>query len=259
VPRWIGALLAVLGSRSSEEVNYDYFENKSIPPLAILVSGGRLAEGCVDTLKAYIEENIKGKKNFHRILLLEAEEAGNTSEAALPKISIQPLTEAQYKEELFTRYDERNASKIGQTFRLPPILRGETPATLNRATAVAAIRFAEEQVFEPERSDFDFLINSKILPELDVAFWNFVSNSPVTRDPEIMTTMVTALVSANVLTPNEGRLLASDIFNRSFTPFSGDWANQPIGMGGGLGMPFSEPASEEKAIEEGGAVSVETK
>ena len=34
VPRWIGNLLAVLGSRQAEEVNFLYFENKSVPPLA---------------------------------------------------------------------------------------------------------------------------------------------------------------------------------------------------------------------------------
>ena len=34
VPRWVGTLLSVLGSRQMEEVNYLYFENKSVPPMA---------------------------------------------------------------------------------------------------------------------------------------------------------------------------------------------------------------------------------
>ena len=73
VPRWVGALLAVLGSRQMEEVNYLYFENKSVPPLALLISGGRLSESSVPRIERFIEENLKGRANFHKILILEAE------------------------------------------------------------------------------------------------------------------------------------------------------------------------------------------
>jgi len=47
VPRWIGNMLSVLGSRQMEEVNYMYFSNKSVPPLALLVSGGKLSDNTV--------------------------------------------------------------------------------------------------------------------------------------------------------------------------------------------------------------------
>ena len=50
VPRWIGALLSVLGNRQAEEVNFLYFENRSVPPLAVLVSGGRLNQDTTKTL-----------------------------------------------------------------------------------------------------------------------------------------------------------------------------------------------------------------
>jgi len=227
VPRWIGALLSVLGSRSAEEVNLAYFDNKSVPPLALLVSNGRLADNAVERLENYIDREIKGQENFHKILIIEAEEQG-TAETGKLKLELKPLTEAQYKEELFSKYDERNIDKVGQAFRLPPILRGETPASLNRATAQASIRFAEEQVFEPERNDFDFVINHKLLSEYEVKYWTFVSNSPVTRDPERMTVMVEKLVKAGVLLPNEGRVLASDIFNRQYNKVDQDWGNMSL-------------------------------
>src|SRR5207253_7971441 len=60
IPRWMGALLSVLGSRESEEVNYLYFSNKSVPPLALLVSGGKLSEASVPRIQNFIEENLKG-------------------------------------------------------------------------------------------------------------------------------------------------------------------------------------------------------
>jgi hypothetical protein len=50
----------------------------------------------------------------------------------------------------------------------------------------------------------------------------------VTRDPERMTEMVERLVRVGVLTPEEGRLLAGDIFNREFRKIGDDWTKRPI-------------------------------
>lgn len=225
IPRWIGALLSVLGSRQMEEVNYLYFSNKSVPPLALLVSGGRLSESSVPRIERFIEENLKGKNNFHRILILEAE--GGGGDEARAKIELRPLTEAQQQDALFQVYDERNIDKVGSAFRLPRLLRGEAKE-LNRAIAEAALRFAEDQVFQPERDEFDFLMNRKLLADMGIRFWKFRSQTPVTRDPERMTEMVERLVRVGVLTPEEGRTLAADIFNREFRKINDDWVRQPI-------------------------------
>jgi capsid portal protein len=246
----------VLGSRKAEEINLAYFDNKSVPPLAILVSGGRLAEDAIPRLENYIKEELQGSNNFHKILILEAEsDPGGTGSV---KVEIKPLTDAQYTEELFSKYDERNINKVGQAFRLPPILRGETPTTINRATALAAIRFTEEQVFQPERDDFDFLINTQIMADLGVRFWRFVSNSPVTRDPERMTAMATDFGKVGALTPNELRVLAEDVFNRAYPNITEAWGNIPLPVllaGMGAGLPAEEttgaPTDEEQPGGEG--------
>jgi PBSX family phage portal protein len=226
VPRWVGTLLSVLGSRQMEEVNYLYFENKSVPPLALLVSGGKLSEASVPRIERFIEENLKGKANFHKILILEAEGPG-TGEGRQAKIELRPLTDAQQQDALFQQYDERNIDKVGSAFRLPRMLRGES-RDFNRATAESALRFAEDQVFQPERDEFDFLINRKLLADMGIRFWRFRSQTPVTRDPERMTSMVERLVRVGVLTPEEGRTLAGDIFNREFRKIGDDWTKRPI-------------------------------
>jgi PBSX family phage portal protein len=224
VPRWIGALLSVIGSRQMEEVNLLYFENKSIPPLALLVSGGRLSKDSVPRIERFIEENIKGKKNFHKILILQAENGAGDSKA---KIELHPLTSAQQSDALFQEYDQANQDKVGGAFRLPRILRGESKE-VNRATAQAALRFAEDQVFAPERDEFDYFINRKLLSDMGITFWRFRSQTPVTRDPERMTVMVEKLTRVGVLTPEEGRLLAADIFNREFRKLGDDWTKRPL-------------------------------
>jgi PBSX family phage portal protein len=233
VPRWIGNLLAVIGSRQAEEVNFNYFENKSVPPLAILVSGGRMSQSSVDRVTDYIEANLKGKRNFHKILVLEAEAAtgGKASDAntAKMKIAIQPLTGAQHTDALFQNYDERNIDKVGQSFRLPRMLRGDI-RDFNRSTADAALVFAEMQVFEPERQEFDFILNRKILSMIGVRFWRLVSLAPVMRDPVAMAAILKDLANAGVLMPEESRELAGDVFNREFKHLGADWTKQPIAL-----------------------------
>ena len=226
VPRWVGTLLSVMGSRQMEEVNYLYFENKSVPPLALLVSGGRLSDASVPRIERFIEENLKGKANFHKILILEAD-GGGTGDGGRAKIELRPLTDAQQQDALFQIYDERNIDKVGSAFRLPRLLRGESK-DFNRSTAESALRFAEDQVFQPERDEFDFLVNRKLLSDMGIRFWRFRSQTPVTRDPERMTEAVERLVRVGVLTPEEGRVLAGDIFNREFRKIGDDWVRRPI-------------------------------
>ncbi len=230
VPRWIGTLLCVLGSRESEEVNYLYFSNKSVPPLALLVSGGRLSEASVPRIQNFIEEHLKGKRNFHKILILEADSGGSHTPAndqARARIELRPLTEAQQQDALFQNYDQRNLDKVGGSFRLPRLLRGEGQ-DFNRSVADAQLRFAEDQVFQPERDEFDFFLNRRLLADLGVRFWRFRSQTPLARDPERLTDMVEKLVRVGVLVPEEGRMLANDVFNREFRRIKDDWTKRPI-------------------------------
>lgn len=230
VPRWVGNMLSVLGSRQAEEVNFLYFENKSVPPMAVLVSGGRISASSVQRIQDFVETHIKGKRNFHRILVLEAEPAigsVSTETSARMKIELRPLLGAQHSDALFQRYDERNIDKVGQSFRLPRLLRGDV-RDFNRSTALAAKHFAEEQVFQPEREEFDWIINRRILTELGARFFRFHSLAPVTRDPQVMSESVQKLMNAGALVPEDGRELAGDIFNREFRRIEKEWTRQPI-------------------------------
>lgn len=229
VPRWIGNLLAVLGSRFAEEVNYLYFENKSVPPLAVLVSGGRVSEDTVKRLQDFVNTEIKGKRNFHKMLILDAEAAGGAEmmNSGRMKIQIVPLTGSQHNDALFQNYDERNMDKVGMSFRLPRLLRGDV-RDFNRATGEAALSFAEAQVFSPEREEFDFTMNRLVLADLGIRYWKFRSNAPTLRDPISLAGAVRDLVNANVLTPEEGRDLSEGVFNRNFRRIEDPWVRQPV-------------------------------
>lgn len=230
VPRWIACLPAALGSRELEEVNYGFFKSNTVPPLALLCSGGRLGKGVATRIEDFIEEHIKGTKGMNRILVLEAEGQkvpGESGPKAIPKLQFVPLRDAQQQDAVFQNYDSRSEDKIGKSFRLPRILRGDD-SQLNKATAWASLKFADEQIFEPERETFDEYINRKLLTDMQVSFWSFRSNAPIVRDPEKMVEMLERLVKVGILLPREAREICADIFNRAFTDISEEWTNKPL-------------------------------
>jgi len=233
VPRWLGALLAILGSREADEVNLEYFGNKSIPPLALLV-GGRLAADAVETIRNYIRDNIKGRKGFHSILVIQAE-AGASNPIApglgAPKatLAFEKLTDAQQGDALFQNYDKANRDKVRSSFRLPPLYVGET-TDYTRATANESQRAAEEQVFRPERDDHDFIINRRIMPLLGARYWRYRSNSPATEDSTELTSMLKTF-SESGMTVREARRLISKITNEEYPePNGADWLDEPLAV-----------------------------
>lgn len=256
IPRWVGTMLAVVGSRQAEEVNFLYFENKSVPPLAVLVSGGKLTKEAKSKLETFIENRIKGRKNFHKILIIEAIPAGNQpalDHAASGRMTVElkPLTDAQQKDAHFGQYDERNIDKIGMSFRLPRMLRGDV-RDFNRATADAALAYAEAQVFGPERNEFDWKINQMILPAIGIRYWTFTSNGPKTRDPVDLAEIIVEMVKASIFTPAEARELASAIFNRDFAVIDEMWTRIPPELlKAGIGPETDDEDLEGEPGEEG--------
>ena len=248
-PRWIGNLLSVLGSRQSEEVNFLYFENKSIPPMVMLVSGGRVTQETINRVEDHLKNATKGRRNFHKILVLEGE-SDATAGGGKMKIELKPLTQAIYQDALFQKYDERNIDKVGMSFRLPRMLRGDI-RDFNRATAQAALIFAEAQVFQPEREEFDFIINRKILTDMGIRFWRFRSNGPITKDAAQLTEMIATLLRAGAITPGEARQLSEDVFNREFKRIDEFWTDQPLQLSvAGITASDGEPPAEGDKVDE---------
>lgn len=234
VPRWIGNLLSVLGSRSAEEVNLAYFDNKSIPPMAILVSGGRLGEESVKRIEDFVETQLKGRRNFHKILVIEAETTAGSigigDNSGTMKVEIKMLTDAQLKDGLFLAYDAANMDKVGMGFRLPRLLRGDI-RDFNRASAEAALDFAESQVFVPERNAFDFAMNRFFLPNLGIRYWRFKSNGPRLSDAQSWGDMIVKLTNAGILTPADARDLTSKkVLAHELPIIEADWTKQPLGL-----------------------------
>lgn len=251
IPRWIGAMLAVLGTSAAEEVNFLYFDNKTVPPMALLVSGAHLKPGAVERIESYIENSFKGRTNFHKILVLEADPGPMMNgHSANVRITLQPLTSAQQRDGLFLKYIEQNRDFIGQAFRLPRILRGDI-RDFNRATGEAALRFAEQQVFQPEREEFDDFINKLIFVDMGFHTWKFASNSPIASDPQTLATIVQGLVISGIITIAEARELAKQILNTEVAKIDAQWTRQPLSLT--LAQVGKEAAPAESSTPQGSA------
>ena len=72
-------------------------------------------------------------------------------------------------------------TEIRSTFKLPPIYTGDT-TDYTRATALESARVAEEQVFEPERREFDQIFNRTVLADMQINYWKFTSIGVKTAD-----------------------------------------------------------------------------
>ena len=241
-PVWIGNLVSVLGVREADETNYYYLADKALPAGMLFVHGGRLSRGVKERIESRIKNELAGAQGTGKLLVVEANPTGgNPNErSVLPSITFQSLREMHTNDALFTAYDERTADRIGASFRLSPMLRGYTPSTLNRATANAALYFAEQQVFQPERDEFDWVINKSVMPEIGLTLLRFQSKSPPTKSAEEYAKLVQATAPHGGWTPNEIRDQVSDLLNRPMAKFDEDWANAPMVLTLAGGAPGGE-------------------
>ncbi len=229
LPRWIGQLPSILGSRESEMVNLNFFRENAIPAMAVLISGGALTAESFDVIDNYINA-LKGSKAMNRILVLEAsgdDTSGSTDHSvSAPRIDMKPMISERQQDGLFKDYDGANQQKIRSSFRLPPIYAGRAE-DYTRASAFASMVTAEQQIFGPERQAFDDLMNNKILRTYKPRYWRFKSSGVPLADPDSLSIMLTTLDSAGALTPNAVIKIANKILDIAIEPITLPWGDYP--------------------------------
>lgn len=218
LPRYIGNLLSVFGDRAAEEVNYVTFRNNNIPSMLLMVSNGQLTEGTVDRIKDFVESQIQGSDNYSKFLIIEAESQFEGEDAGQIKLDVKPLTDTQHKDSLFQNYSKNNRDQIRRAFRLPPIFVGRSD-DYTRATAESSRKLADEQIFSPERDEFDNFINKRLMPELGAIYHKFKSNSPNTSDNTQMVKILAGAEKTGGMTPAIARAILEDILSLELPEF----------------------------------------
>jgi len=245
VPRYMSALLAVLGSRSAEETNVNHWDNNAIPHLVMSISGGKLNDESVRRVEAFLGK-IKGTDG-PKILILEMKEtAQGRPQGRGAQIRIDDLSKAIAKDAGFLEYLKSNAEQIRCSFRLPPIFIGKSE-DYNRATAQVSLLLAEQQIFGPERELSDQLIDRLLLIPLGVKYHRFKGNSAPQNDSVALAEILAQINQTDSLFVDEKREILSRVFNRTYLP-----TNQQIVSLKDMEArkPFAEQADVEKAGDE---------
>lgn len=222
LPRYIGNLLTIFGDRAAEEVNYVTFRNNNIPSMALLVSNGQLTAGTIERVESFVESQIQGSDNYSKFLIIEAEGQFEGEDAAQIKIDIKPLTNTQHKDALFQEYSKNNRDQIRRAFRLPPIFVGRSD-DYTRATAESSRKLADEQIFAPERDEFDNFMNKWMMPELGAVYHKFKSNSPNTTDNTQLVKILAGSEKTGGMTPDIARGILQDILSVEMPEFPTDF------------------------------------
>lgn len=230
LPRYIGNLLSIFGDRAAEEINYVTFRNNNIPSMVVLVSNGQLTEGSVKRIEDFVGSQIQGSDNYSKFLILEAESMLEGEDGNQIKMEIKPLVKEQHKDALFQVYSKNNQDKVRRVWRLPPIFVGRAE-DYTRATAESSRRLADEQIFAPERDEFDNLINRIIFPAMGVTFHKYKSNTPNTTDNQELVQILSNAEKTGGITPRIARNMLEDILGRDLPAFPNDFpADVPFSM-----------------------------
>jgi len=210
VPRWITQLPAILGSREAESVNVRYFQDNTIPPSIITISGGRLTRESYQEIKRIVEQGGVGKQN--QIMLLEAiPESEGLDDKGVAKISIEKMADQRQSDGLFQAYDEANQAKIRSAFRLPPVILGMSQ-DVTFATANVSAFLAEMQVFNPERALHDENLNKTLINSdhgLGLKTVKLESRGPQLTAPQEVVKALSAMNQMGAVTPRT----AIDVIN----------------------------------------------
>lgn len=231
IPRWIGALIKVIGNRKADELNYRYFTQGRHIPLAITLENAQLTAESEATLQSYANA-IGGEENQHKFLLLEAEKVGPSDEMLgmedkyKPAIRIEKLADILQKDALFLDYDKNVIDSILGAFRLPPIYVARS-SDYTRSTAETAKELTEEQVFQPLRESYEARTNS-LFREYEFKYVEvFFKTSNIVKMEDIKSILDPA-IEAKAVAPNDLRDIVGKVLNKPLEPFDGEEYNRPI-------------------------------
>lgn len=181
VPRWINQVPSILGSRRAEEFNLDFFNHGGLPPAIIFLQGASMNDENATKLTNYLSGKAKFKQRAVVVSTYSSEGQVGTSTAG-SKVTVERFGSERQADSMFENYDQRCGLRVRGAFRLPPMFLGLNE-DYNFATAQTAYMVAEAQVFQPERTEFDEVINLYFMPLIKEGYM-FKSNQLSVKDVE---------------------------------------------------------------------------
>ncbi|MDH5184698.1 MAG: hypothetical protein OEX12_12525, partial [Gammaproteobacteria bacterium] len=202
VPRWLHNSPSVVGARKAEELNLEFFTSGGIPPILITLAGGAFTE---DT-KLLLQNLFSGSpdKKMGAALLEAYPTGGSIDSSGSVSLDVHKFGAESQKDSMFEGYLDKCERRVRRSYRLPPLFVGKTE-DFSYATAFASYTVAEEQVFAPERLEFDTIINTTIMADKSMGGGEFIykSNPLTVKDIETRFKALELANGSNTLTSEE--------------------------------------------------------
>lgn len=210
-PRYVSAAPAITGNRLAALRNVNFFENDAVPRMAITVSGGRLTPESVQAVEDFFKSKVGGVNKSHSCIVLqtEAQRVGFQQSAEHVTIGIQPLTVGVTEDASFETYRKSNDEEVREAFGIAQAFFATD--NVNKASAQVSREITNEQEFEPDRLEKEYLINQTIvrdvldLPENEEPEVRFRFERMKLTDPLDTARMDQTYAGLGALTPNELR------------------------------------------------------
>lgn len=196
VPRWLNQLPSVIGSRSAEELNLEYFAAGGIPPLMVFISGGAMAQ----TARKQLEGLLAGKaRNKLKGIVADIQStSGTIDKGGGVRVDVESFGSDRQQDSMFENYDDRCEKRVRASFRLPPLFVGKAD-DYSYASVFASYTLAEAQVFQPERMEFDEAFNNTVMKEMTKGVYRIKSKPLTVADAETnLNTLRTAMNGGSI-------------------------------------------------------------
>ncbi|MGG0813944.1 hypothetical protein ABE142_15000 [Paenibacillus alvei] len=145
-------------------------------------------------------------------------------------IKLDKLNDMLQQDALFLEYGKEKKADVLSAMRLPPILVGQS-SDYNRATAEAALQFAEEQVFMPYRNwIMAEIFNKRLFPAIGVHKVKAVLRGPRIIDPEDRKGMLDFLADRGIMLVRHLIPIAEDVLGTTIDEkkYSDEYLDTPI-------------------------------
>ena len=228
VPRWIGVLVAILGARKAELLNWRYFVQGRHTPAALLIQNGQLSKDSEAAFNEYAQA-VGTESMQHKMLVLEFETANDVSQYkddSKLAVELKSMADMLQNDGLFLEYDEKMREKVLSAFRLPPVYVGMSQ-DYNRSTVEEAKRIAEEQVFQAEREALEDLFNRHLLASYQLKEVKIEVRGPELSNDELVVDMLHKLSSR--FSDNEVRAVAGKYIGMELPVLQGEQHELPQG------------------------------
>lgn len=225
-PTYTGIFPVLDGARDLEEENRTIIVDRKVPQMFILVAGGAgIPQKTIEALQEKIKQNAESGKKSIYVLQAQSMKSASGTVSPTPKMEIVKTKSEQYQDALGLNYLKHTKQEVRDAYRFPRSALGQHD-DVRKDEAQEGYRFTEAQVYDPRRDIFGGRVNV-LLRDLGIQLITFTSRSRPPKEPNELASIINILMTSGVLTPDEGRALAGDIFNKDFPDLVGIWSKLP--------------------------------